>query len=130
LEGIKRAVKKGTDLLTKPKKKTQTSSNTTQEPTSFLSLLSSSLQTEGDLGPMPSPFLSLLFILITTIPSTYYLYNHPRLHACAWPDPSAPFRLLALADPQIEGDKKQKSWRGISRLREKVDRRSDRYLGQ
>ena len=79
---------------------------------------------------MPSPFLSLLFILITTIPSTYYLYNHPRLHACSWPDPSAPFRLLALADPQIEGDKKQKSWRGISRLREKVDRRSDRYLGQ
>jgi hypothetical protein len=61
---------------------------------------------------MPSLLQSLLLILLTTIPSTYYIYNYPRIHGCAWPDPSAPFRLLALADPQIEGDKKQKSWRG------------------
>jgi hypothetical protein len=61
---------------------------------------------------MRSILLSLLLILISTLPSTYYLYNYPSLHSCAWPNPSAPFRLLALADPQIEGDKKQKSWRG------------------
>jgi len=61
---------------------------------------------------MPSPLLCLLLILLTTLPSTYYIYNYPRINHCAWPNPSAPFRLLALADPQIEGDKKQKSWRG------------------
>jgi len=61
---------------------------------------------------MPSPLLCLLILLITTLPSTYYIYNYPRIHQCAWPNPSAPFRLLALADPQIEGDKKKKSWRG------------------
>ena len=61
---------------------------------------------------MPSPLQYLLLILLTTLPSTYYIYHYPRLHSCSWPNPSAPFRLLALADPQIEGDKKQKSWRG------------------
>lgn len=62
---------------------------------------------------MGSQLLYLLLILTTTIPSTYYIYNYPRIHSCSWPNPEAPFRLLALADPQIEGDKKQKSWRGI-----------------
>lgn len=37
-----------------------------------------------------------------------YLYFYPVLYACAFPRPSAsvpaPFRLLTLADPQIEGD--------------------------
>src|SRR5271156_5165584 len=61
---------------------------------------------------MPSVLVSLLVILVSTLPSTYYLYNYPSFHSCAWPNPAAPFRLLALADPQIEGDKKQKSWRG------------------
>jgi hypothetical protein len=104
---------------------------TLQEHFSFpfvASVLEVKLQ-KRDFGHMPSPLLSLLFILITTIPSTYYLYNHPRIHGCAWPDPSAPFRLLALADPQIEGDKKQKSWRGIYAL-EVPDNRPDRYLGK
>jgi hypothetical protein len=70
---------------------------------------------------MASPFLCLLLILATTIPSTYYIYNYPRIHGCSWPNPEAPFRLLALADPQIEGDKKQKSWRGISILKSNGD---------
>ena len=61
---------------------------------------------------MASPRLLLLVILCTTLPSTYYLYHYPRVHACAWPNPAAPFRLLAFADPQIEGEKKRKSWRG------------------
>jgi hypothetical protein len=62
---------------------------------------------------MAHPILYFLVILFTTVPSTYYLYHYPRIHACAWPNPSAPFRLLAFADPQIEGEKKRKSWRGI-----------------
>jgi len=65
---------------------------------------------------MASPFIYLLLILFTTIPSTYYIYNYPRIHGCEWPNPDAPFRLLALADPQIEGDKKKKSWRGKLKL--------------
>ncbi|KAF2404520.1 hypothetical protein EJ06DRAFT_452749, partial [Trichodelitschia bisporula] len=51
--------------------------------------------------------------------STLYLYTYPLFHRCAFPSPSAdnvahapwpwdphpaPFRLLALADPQLEGD--------------------------
>jgi hypothetical protein len=79
---------------------------------------------------MASPLLYLLLILITTIPSTYYIYNYPRIQGCSWPNPEAPFRLLALADPQIEGDKKRKSWRGMPVLKGVADGRPDRYLGK
>jgi len=61
---------------------------------------------------MPSSFLYLLVILLTTLPSTYYIYNYPRIHGCAWQNPDAPFRLMAFADPQIEGEEKRKYLRG------------------
>ena len=80
--------------------------------------LSASLNISGrPLRAMPSPLLYLLLILLTTLPSTYYIYRYPTLHNCAWPDSSAPFRLLAIGDPQIEGDKKQRSWRGMLSLK-------------
>ena len=87
-----------------------------QRPSSLS--LSASLNLLGrPLRAMPSPLLYLLLILLTTLPSTYYIYNYPTLHNCAWPDSSAPFRLLAIGDPQIEGDKKQRSWRGTLSLK-------------
>lgn len=63
---------------------------------------------------------SLLHLLLTlffpiALLSTVYLYLHPLAHGCAFPklpsahgsseyDGLAPFRLLVLADPQLEGD--------------------------
>ncbi|KAH8721537.1 hypothetical protein GQ44DRAFT_729717 [Phaeosphaeriaceae sp. PMI808] len=51
-----------------------------------------------------------LFLLPLALLATTWLYTYPYLHACAFPlppphiAPAAPFRLLALADPQLEGD--------------------------
>ncbi|KAL8920492.1 MAG: hypothetical protein Q9208_006241 [Pyrenodesmia sp. 3 TL-2023] len=51
-----------------------------------------------------------LFLLVPlSILSTTYLYFYPTFHRCGFPLPSdstrpAPFRLLALGDPQLEGD--------------------------
>lgn len=58
----------------------------------------------------------LIALLFLSLSSTVYLYSYPVFHRCAFPkQPSpagsarsgsvdAPFRLLALADPQLEGD--------------------------
>ncbi|KAL9580714.1 MAG: hypothetical protein Q9212_004328 [Teloschistes hypoglaucus] len=52
---------------------------------------------------------AILVLIIFSIGSTVYLYNYSTFHRCAFPlqagthDP-APFRLLALGDPQLEGD--------------------------
>jgi hypothetical protein len=73
--------------------------------------------------------LLIAVALVTTVPSTYYIYNYPRFHECAWPQADAPFRLLALADPQIEGEKKLKSWRGRS-LSYYVNSRTVGLVGQ
>lgn len=80
--------------------------------------------------PTPSLFRRILFLLVTlSITSTTYLYLYPVFHGCAFPSPRtsptraflhtvaqhtglrsrsaadiAPFRLLALGDPQLEGD--------------------------
>ncbi|KAF1352829.1 hypothetical protein EJ07DRAFT_168734 [Lizonia empirigonia] len=47
-------------------------------------------------------------LLLVALPSTTWLYLYPLFHGCAFPQPSlrsqAPFRLLALGDPQLEGD--------------------------
>ncbi|KAL8868102.1 MAG: hypothetical protein Q9174_005216 [Haloplaca sp. 1 TL-2023] len=51
----------------------------------------------------------LLILVPLSLVSTFYLYRYPSFHRCAFPlqegssDP-APFRLLALGDPQLEGD--------------------------
>lgn len=64
------------------------------------------------------PFFGTLLIglLLLSISSTVYLYSYPVFHRCAFPKQSspvgsarsrsvdAPFRLLALGDPQLEGD--------------------------
>jgi hypothetical protein len=55
----------------------------------------------------PTTIPLLLFALLTPLAllSTTWLYLlYPYLHSCAFPDPTAPFRLLALGDPQLEGD--------------------------
>lgn len=63
-------------------------------------------------------FFGTLFsgLLLLSLSSTVYLYSYPVFHHCAFPKPpspagsarsgsiDAPFRLLALADPQLEGD--------------------------
>lgn len=51
----------------------------------------------------------LLLLIILSVLSTLYLYTYPTFHRCAFPTPHrahsrAPFRLLALGDPQLEGD--------------------------
>ncbi|KAL9126762.1 MAG: hypothetical protein Q9217_004231 [Psora testacea] len=59
---------------------------------------------------------AILFFTIANI-STCYLYLYPLIHGCTFPSPSpegptqpdessqtAPFRLLVLGDPQLEGD--------------------------
>lgn len=50
---------------------------------------------------------TLLLTLFAAV-STIYIYNYPFFHGCAFPSPPghshAPFRLLALGDPQLEGD--------------------------
>ncbi|KAI4178287.1 MAG: hypothetical protein L6R41_008454 [Letrouitia leprolyta] len=49
-----------------------------------------------------------LFLLVPlSIVSTIYLYFYPAFHGCGFPlqgNSPAPFRLLALGDPQLEGD--------------------------
>ncbi|KAF2138290.1 uncharacterized protein K452DRAFT_290877 [Aplosporella prunicola CBS 121167] len=62
------------------------------------------------------PLFGLLFcfgrgLLPLAVIATLYLYLYPVFHGCAFPPPRhaqddkiAPFRLLALGDPQIEGD--------------------------
>jgi hypothetical protein len=55
----------------------------------------------------PTTIPLLLFSLLTPLAllSTTWLYLlYPYLHSCAFPNPTAPFRLLALGDPQLEGD--------------------------
>ncbi|KAH7406693.1 hypothetical protein DE146DRAFT_648136 [Phaeosphaeria sp. MPI-PUGE-AT-0046c] len=51
-------------------------------------------------------FLSLLCLVLLPIAllSTTWLFLYPVLHGCHFPAPHAPFRLLALGDPQLEGD--------------------------
>ncbi|RVD87119.1 uncharacterized protein DFL_005362 [Arthrobotrys flagrans] len=49
-----------------------------------------------------SPLLSILTVI--SILSTTGLYVYPLLLNCSYPNPNAPFRLLTLADPQLEGD--------------------------
>ncbi|KAL8990221.1 MAG: hypothetical protein Q9169_008177 [Polycauliona sp. 2 TL-2023] len=55
-------------------------------------------------------FHRILLLLITlSVTSTFYLYTYPTIHRCAFPSQPfnhhpAPFRLLALGDPQLEGD--------------------------
>jgi hypothetical protein len=56
-----------------------------------------------------SLFRLLATLIATSILATTYLYLYPLFHRCAFPTPTdghgpAPFRLLALADPQLEGD--------------------------
>lgn len=58
--------------------------------------------------------LSALLLLPIALIGTSWLYLYPFLHGCAFPQPihtslplqhaRAPFRLLALGDPQLEGD--------------------------
>jgi hypothetical protein len=51
------------------------------------------------------PLLLALLLLPLALLSTIWLYYlYPLLHGCAFANPSAPFRLLALGDPQLEGD--------------------------
>ncbi|KAL8690441.1 MAG: hypothetical protein Q9218_004115 [Villophora microphyllina] len=52
---------------------------------------------------------ALLALVLLSTALTVYLYNYPALHRCAFPlqgdtHSAAPFRLLALGDPQLEGD--------------------------
>lgn len=53
-----------------------------------------------------SRLFCLLFaaLLPVALLSTTWLYLYPVFHACGFPSPHAPFRLLALGDPQLEGD--------------------------
>jgi hypothetical protein len=63
--------------------------------------------TTNDASMRPTTIPLLLFALLTPLAllSTTWLYLlYPYLHSCAFPDPTAPFRLLALGDPQLEGD--------------------------
>ncbi|KAF3935261.1 hypothetical protein ABW19_dt0203669 [Dactylella cylindrospora] len=54
---------------------------------------------------MPSFIPSFLLALtLISILSTTSLYLYPLLLSCSYPNPTAPFRLLTLADPQLEGD--------------------------
>ncbi|KAF3914050.1 hypothetical protein AA313_de0201668 [Arthrobotrys entomopaga] len=58
---------------------------------------------------MPPLLLSLFSTLLTiltiiSILSTTALYLYPLLLNCSYPNPTAPFRLLTLADPQLEGN--------------------------
>lgn len=49
----------------------------------------------------------LLVLIPLSIISTIYLYFYPAFHRCGFPlqeNRPAPFRLLALGDPQLEGD--------------------------
>ncbi|KAL8699454.1 MAG: hypothetical protein Q9201_006000 [Fulgogasparrea decipioides] len=51
----------------------------------------------------------LLLLISLSLASTVYLYRYPSFHRCAFPlqqgsGSAAPFRLLALGDPQLEGD--------------------------
>ncbi|KAI4156803.1 MAG: hypothetical protein L6R39_001025 [Caloplaca ligustica] len=51
----------------------------------------------------------LVALALLSITSTTYIYSYPTVHRCRFPrQPSsskpAPFRLLALGDPQLEGD--------------------------
>ncbi|KAL8735406.1 MAG: hypothetical protein Q9166_000951 [cf. Caloplaca sp. 2 TL-2023] len=51
----------------------------------------------------------LLFLILLSVISTTYLYRYPTFHRCVFPSQQdhsspAPFRLLALGDPQLEGD--------------------------
>ncbi|EPS35255.1 hypothetical protein H072_11579 [Dactylellina haptotyla CBS 200.50] len=57
---------------------------------------------------MPS-LLSLFSLLLAVLASvsvlsTTALYFYPLVLNCSYPNPSAPFRLLTLADPQLEGN--------------------------
>jgi hypothetical protein len=55
----------------------------------------------------PSHITLLLALFLTPLAllSTTWLYLlYPYLHSCAFPNANAPFRLLALGDPQLEGD--------------------------
>ncbi|KAF2151646.1 hypothetical protein K461DRAFT_154605 [Myriangium duriaei CBS 260.36] len=55
-----------------------------------------------------------IVLIILSVTSTTYLYLYPAFHRCAFPAPTsataghvparAPLRLLALGDPQLEGD--------------------------
>ena len=52
---------------------------------------------------------TLLVLVPLSVLSTVYLYRYPYFHRCAFPldqgsSSPAPFRLLALGDPQLEGD--------------------------
>ncbi|KAF3170472.1 hypothetical protein TWF225_010775 [Orbilia oligospora] len=49
-----------------------------------------------------SPLLCILTVV--SILSTTGLYIYPLLLNCSYPNPNAPFRLLTLADPQLEGN--------------------------
>ncbi|KAI4212918.1 MAG: hypothetical protein LQ351_004443 [Letrouitia transgressa] len=60
---------------------------------------------------MTASFYSLLLLLVPlSFILTVYLYTYPIVHGCGFPQPpkpfneTAPFRLLALGDPQLEGD--------------------------
>ncbi|KAK6331225.1 hypothetical protein TWF696_003284 [Orbilia brochopaga] len=46
----------------------------------------------------------LAFLTAFSLLSTAGLYLYPLLLNCSYPNPTAPFRLLTLADPQIEGN--------------------------
>ena len=59
---------------------------------------------------MTAVFRRIFLLLISlSVFSTIYLYKYPSFHRCAFPPQHgtsnpAPFRLLALGDPQLEGD--------------------------
>ncbi|KAL8628988.1 hypothetical protein Q9189_005287 [Teloschistes chrysophthalmus] len=58
---------------------------------------------------IPNLQRALLVLIIFSIGSIVYLYNYSTFHRCAFPLQAdthdlAPFRLLALGDPQLEGD--------------------------
>ncbi|TKX23239.1 TED1-like protein [Elsinoe australis] len=48
------------------------------------------------------------FLALVAVLSSAYIYLYPAVHGCKFPSPQdgslAPFRLLALGDPQLEGD--------------------------
>ncbi|KAF3923862.1 hypothetical protein ABW21_db0206867 [Orbilia brochopaga] len=46
----------------------------------------------------------LVFLTAFSLITTTGLYLYPLLFSCSYPNPNAPFRLLTLADPQIEGN--------------------------
>ncbi|KAK6523019.1 hypothetical protein TWF281_002442 [Arthrobotrys megalospora] len=83
-----------------------------------------------------SPLLTVLTVV--SILSTTGLYLYPLLLNCSYPNPNAPFRLLTLADPQLEGDTSiysaryasSPAWiRGLRRFRKTLDLwGNDHYL--